>query len=196
MTSNTRNFTVLLSVLALCAIPAYWYLGQHAWSEDSLGVTLRLTARAALLIYLLIFVARPLRRLFANDLSKWLVTNRRYLGIAFAAVMIAHLYLLITLNGVQLLNFGVVVYLLILLLLITSFNQPAAALGSGRWRILHRTGLYVIGFALAQTQFTRIARGVDDPVHYVLAALVIIAVGIRVAAWMKNRSTGTAATVG
>lgn len=188
MTSNARNFTALSSVLLLSGVPTYWYLNQHGWSEDSLGVTLRLTARAALLIFMLIFVARPLRQLSVNALSRWLVTNRRLLGISFAAVMIVHLYLLITLNGVQLLNFGVIVYLLIVLMLITSFNKPTAALGPKRWKMLHKTGLYVIGIALAQTQFTRIARGADEPIHYALAVLVLIAIGIRIAAWRKSRS--------
>ncbi|MDH3440103.1 MAG: hypothetical protein OEM63_05090 [Gammaproteobacteria bacterium] len=187
MTSNTKNVTVLTSVLLLCGMPVAWYLNQHAWHEDSLNETLRLTARSALLIYLLIFIARPLRQLTANSLSRWLVANRRYLGISFAAVMIAHLYLLVTLNGVQLLNSGVLVYLLILLMLLTSFDRPTAALGPKRWKILHKTGLYVIGIALAQAQFTRIAQGVGEPVHYLLAALILIAIGIRMAAWRKQR---------
>lgn len=189
MTSNTRNVAVLASVLLICAIPIAWYIDLHGLNEDSLGVTLRLTARTALLIYLLVFIARPLRQLTANSLSRWLLTNRRYLGISFAAVMIAHLYLLVTLNGIQLLNAGVLVYLLILLMLVTSFNRPTAALGPRRWQILHKTGLYVIGIALAQAQFTRIVTGVAEPVHYILAALILVATGIRVAAWRQQRSS-------
>lgn len=193
MTSNSKNVSVLAAVLLLCGGPTFWYLQQHGWDEDSLGVTLRLTARTALLIYLFIFVARPSRQLTSSDTSQWLVSNRRYLGISFAAVMIVHLYLLVTLNGVQLLNFGVVVYAFILLLLVTSFNKPAAALGPKRWKILHTTGLYVIGIALAQTQFRRIAPGADATVHILMSALIVIAIGIRIAAWWQRRSqTATA----
>ena len=80
------------------------------------------------------------------------------------------------------------VYVFIYLMLVTSFNKPAALLGPKRWKILHKTGLYVIGIALAQAQFTRIASGVAEPVHYVLAVLVLLAIGIRITAWYKQRS--------
>ena len=189
MTSNLKNVTVFGTVLAAYSLPTWFYLQQHGWSEDSLGVTLRVSARLALLIYLVIFVARPLRDLAVNSLSKSLLRNRRLIGISFAAIMTAHLYLLITLNGFPAANAGMIVYSFIFLMLITSFNRPTAMLGPKRWRILHKTGLYVIGIALAQAQFTRILMGVGEPVHYALAALILIAIGIRLAAWHQKRQT-------
>lgn len=188
MTSNSKNITVFSIALVAFSLPAWLYLEQHAWSEDSLGVTLRISARLSLLIYLLVFITRPLRNLSVTVISSALTRNRRLLGIAFAAVMTAHLYLLITLNGLPAAYFGMIVYSFIYLMLITSFNKPTAALGPKRWKILHKTGLYVIGIALAQAQFTRIIRGVGEPVHYILAALVLIAIGIRIAAWQKRRN--------
>lgn len=129
----------------------------------------------------------PLRDLNVNAIVRNLLKNRRLIGIAFAAIMTAHLVLLIALNGLPAAFFGTVVYALIYLMLITSFNKPAAALGPGRWKILHKTGLCVIGIALAQEQFTRMLTGVGEPANYVLAALVLAAIGVRVAAWLKKR---------
>ena len=191
MTSNRKNFAVFATVFLLFSFPTIYYLGQHGWDEESLGATLRISARIALLIYLMVFIARPLRDLGINPVGQYLLKNRRLIGIAFAAIMTAHLALLIELNGLPAAYLGIIVYSFIYLMLITSFNKPAAALGPKRWKILHKTGLYVIGIALAQAQFTRIYRGVDEPVHYVLAALVLIAIGLRVAAWQKNRSAAT-----
>ena len=119
----------------------------------------------------------PLRDLNVNAIVRNLLKNRRLIGIAFAAIMTAHLVLLIALNGLPAAFFG----------MITSFNKPAAALGPGRWKILHKTGLCVIGIALAQEQFTRMLTGVGEPANYVLAALVLAAIGVRVAAWLKKR---------
>jgi len=189
MTSNQKNVTVFGIVLAAVSIPAWFYLQPNDWSEESLGVTLRISARLALLIYLLVFIARPLRGLSVNAMSTGLIRNRRLIGIAFAAVMTAHLYLLITLNGLPAALLGIVAYSFIYLMLITSFNKPTAALGPKRWKILHKTGLYVIGIGLAQAQFTRNARGVGERVHYILAALILVAIGIRIAAWRKQRAT-------
>lgn len=187
MTSSQKNVRVFTAAFLAFSLPAYLYLQQHGWDEDSLGVTLRLSARLSLLVYLLIFVARPLRDLAANALSRNLVKYRRLLGVAFAAIMTAHFILLVTLNGLPAAIGGMIVYAFIYLMLITSFNKPAAALGPKRWRLLHKTGLYVIGYALAQAQFSRILTGVGEPVHYVLAALILLAVGIRVGAWVKKR---------
>jgi len=184
-----RNLTVLLSTLLVTGLPALLYVQQAALEEESFGVVLRATARIALLIYLLIFVARPLRQLAPHGPGSLLLRNRRSLGIAFAAVMSVHLVFLIWLNGIELALAGMAVYALIYLMLITSFNGPAAALGPRRWKWLHKTGLYVIGIGLAQAQFGRIARGVGEPEHYVLALLILAAIGIRVTAWWNTRRT-------
>ena len=189
MTSNQKNFAVFGAALAAFSVPAWIYLQQHGWSDDSLGVTLRSSARIALLIYLLVFIARPLRDLSASNPSRALLKNRRFLGISFAAIMTAHLYLLITLNGPVVDHLGVVIYSFIYLMLITSFNKPTAALGPKWWKVLHKTGLYVIGIALAQAQFARILSGVGEPVHFLLAGLILIAIGLRVAAWNKKRAS-------
>jgi sulfoxide reductase heme-binding subunit YedZ len=187
MTSFGKNVTVFGIAFLLFALPTAYYLQQHGVDEGSLGVILRISARLALLIYLLVFIARPLRDLSVNPLSRNLLRNRRLIGIAFAAIMMAHLILLIARNGFPADIFGMIVYLFIVLMLITSFNKPTAALGPKRWKLLHRTGLYVIGIALAQAQFRRVLQGQDNPVHLILSALILIAIGIRVAAWIKHR---------
>jgi len=188
MTSFRTNVAVFSVAFLAFAVPAGFYLQQHGWDEESLDLTLRISARLALLIYLLIFIARPLRNLSTSSLSRSLLGNRRLIGIGFAAIMTAHLILLIARNGLPAAYLGFVVYAFIYLMLITSFNRPTAALGPKRWKILHKTGLYVIGIGLAQAQFTRIFTGVGKPVHYVLGALVLVAIGIRVAAWAKRRA--------
>ena len=92
-------------------------------------------------------------------------------------------------NGFVFPIFGAAIYALIFLLLITSFDGPTRALGTGRWRILHKTGLYAIGIALAQAHFGRILRGVGEPVHYGLAFLFIAAIAVRVLAWHQRRAS-------
>ena len=187
MTSNRRNVAVFSAAFLLYSIPTFFYLQQHGWDEASLGESLRISARLSLLIFLLIFVARPLRDLTMSPLSRTLVRNRRFLGIAFAAIMTAHLFLIFARHGFPAAYQGIVVYLFIYLMLITSFDTPTASIGPRRWKVLHKTGLYVVGIAITQGQFVRIWRGVAEPVHYFLAALILVAVAIRVAAWMKRR---------
>lgn len=51
------------------------------------------------------------------------------------------------LNGV----FGGTAYALMYLMLITSFDAPARAIGPKAWRILHKTGLYFLGLIFVAT---------------------------------------------
>jgi len=182
-----RNLAVYFGTTLLLGLAALLYVGQSAFEEDSLHAVLRATARLALLIYLLVFVARPLRQLSVSAFSKALLRNRRSLGIGFAGIMSVHLGFLLWVHWPDVVAAGMVVYALIILMLVTSFDGPTRALGPKRWKWLHKTGLYVIGIGFAQAQFGRILRGVDDPVHYVLAGLILVAIGIRVAAWLKSR---------
>ena len=171
------------------ALPAFFYVHQHSYEEGAFNHVLRLSARIAILAYLTIFIARPLRQLTGSAISKLLLTYRRQIGVAFAAIMAAHLLYLMWKNGFVFPIFGAAIYALIFLLLITSFDGPTRALGPGRWRILHKTGLYAIGIALAQAQFGRILRGVGEPVHYGLAFLFIAAFAVRVLAWHQRRAS-------
>ena len=182
-----RNLIVYFGAVLVTGIAALLYAGQTTFDEESLHVVLRVSARLALLIYLLVFVARPLRQLSTGAAGKALLRNRRSIGIAFAAVMSVHLAFLLWANWPDVAAPGMVVYALIFLMLVTSFDGPTRALGPRRWKWLHKTGLYVIGIGLAQAQFGRILSGVGRPVHYVLAALFLLAIGIRVAAWRKTR---------
>jgi DMSO/TMAO reductase YedYZ heme-binding membrane subunit len=140
----TLFFTTLLSV-GLLAITGV--------SDDNLRLVLSLTARIAFMIFLLVFVARPLRQLVRTDLTKRLLKERRAFGIAFAAVFTVHLgliaYRFATVPGLEYPLASAIVggtaYALTYAMLVTSFDGPARAIGPKAWRALHKTGLYYIG---------------------------------------------------
>ena len=82
-------------------------------------------------------------------MTAWLLRERRSFGLAFATVHLVHagllLYFADTLAGFEI-RFpndliGGGVYLLIVLMVITSFDGPARTLGTQNWRRLHKTGL-------------------------------------------------------
>ena len=188
MTTTNKNLLVFALCFAAAWLSSFVYVQQNFYGDEEFRIVLRAGARVAILIYLLVFIARPLRQLTGSDLSRSLLKHRRQLGVAFAAVMTAHLWFLLWLNGPVVPIPGMIIYAFIFLMLITSFEGPTRALGPKRWRILHKTGLYVIGLALAQAQFGRIIGGVGEPVHYVLASLFLVAIVIRVLAWRKQRT--------
>lgn len=83
--------------------------------------------------------------------------------------------------------FGSGVYLLIVLLVITSFDGPARKLGSVNWRRLHTLGFYAIGIAFVQTLPPSNAAGWLEPIRLSFAILTSAAILMRLSAFIKRR---------
>lgn len=131
-------------------------------------------------------------------MTAWLLRERRSFGLAFATVHLVHAALLIyfadTLAGFEfrfpddLIGGGV--YLLIVLMVITSFDGPARTLGTQNWRRLHKAGLYVIGITFVQTMLPATKEELSDPVRIGIVILTAAAVLIRLTAFFaKQRKT-------
>lgn len=195
MSSNSKNLAILFGVMVPSALTAYIYLQAAGFNDENLLLLLRLTARLAFFVYLVIFIARPLRQLLRNSLTLWLLKERRSLGIAFAAMHTVHLGLIFTLHDMASLLerpiigtlFGATAYALMYLMLLTSFNAPARALGPTKWRRLHKTGLYFIGFVFIATLLPE----PGEPVYIMERAWLTILTGgalvIRLTAWFASR---------
>jgi DMSO/TMAO reductase YedYZ heme-binding membrane subunit len=79
---------------------------------------------------------------------------------------------------------GGLAYLLIYLMLITSFDAPARAIGAKAWRRLHKTGLYVVGFVFVATLLPEEGQPVFTADRLWFTALTAGAVFIRMTAWL------------
>ena len=199
LTSNQRNSVTLTAAFFGSALIAAIFLYYGGSSDDSIRVALRVSARCAFLFFLLAFVARPLQQLYSTRVTRALLEHRRQFGIAFAGVHCAHLMLIIYRAqqipdfNVELgrSHFGVIVYLLILFMLITSFDAPARALGPRNWKILHTTGVYAIGFALTQTLLPNSRAEASQPDYILFTLLIVSAVALRLVAFIRQRSAVT-----
>jgi DMSO/TMAO reductase YedYZ heme-binding membrane subunit len=194
-TKSVKTLSLYLAAVCVTGLPAVWYVLQHAADDAAFGLVLRQTARSALYIYLLIFVLRPLQQLRPSGIGRSLLRNRRYIGVAFAGIMTAHLVLILwyrvfvvgePIPPLSLLGGGGA-YLLLLLMLITSFDGPARAIGPLNWRRLHKTGLYWIGVIFANTMIPDVISEPGNPFYLATALLMLIAIGIRVLAFARRR---------
>lgn len=195
MTSNRKNLAVLLGVtLPTVTLLALW-LNAAGASDDNLNIVLRLTARLSFMIYLVIFVARPLRQLIITGTTRWLLRERRSLGIAFATMHSIHLGLIAyRYNTIPDIDFqasgsvpGMLAYTFIYLMLITSFDAPTRALGPKLWRLLHKTGLYFIGLIFVATLLPE----EGEPIYTFERAWFVVLTGaaafVRLTAWFAGR---------
>ncbi len=155
---------------------------------------IRITARTSAVLFLLAFTAAPAYRLWPNAFTKWVRTNRRYLGVGFAGSHLVHAAFIVAtvmlsserfIAGVERTPHAVyaldtIAYGFIVAMTITSFDRVAKQMRYATWRRLHVTGNYVIWLTFFVSYWRR---GITYPLFYgpflliVLAALVIRAVG-------------------
>ncbi len=130
-------------------------LSIEGTGDTGVRAALRATAATSLGLFLAAFAASSLNALLKNRATKWLLRNRRYIGLAFATSHFVHLGLIAAratghtetfwaTRTVASLIPGATAYLFITAMTITSFDGPTRALGRRNWKILHKTGSYVI----------------------------------------------------
>jgi DMSO/TMAO reductase YedYZ heme-binding membrane subunit len=173
-------------------------LGVVGSDEEGVRTLVRFTARAAAAIFSLVFATSSLRRLWPNAATRWLLVNRRYLGVAFAVAHGLHLGTLVLLSmtlgpifleqtpALTLIGGGAV-SALIAAMALTSSDRAQAVLGR-RWRWLHRAGsygawsIYLVDYAIGFTSLS---------IHTLFGVLMVGAMGLRLAAWQRSRVTAT-----
>jgi len=182
-----KNLTVFVLAALIMGGPILAYLMLVSSDDEHMRQLLRFSAWTAVLIYLVVFIARPLNQLIGSPFSRTLLRNRRYVGIALAAVMTVHLFLLLIVNE-QAFNIpGGIIYVLLFLMLFTSFDGAPAKIGTRNWRVLHKTGLYGLGFAYSLAIGSAFLETPLDPVYLTLTILMLAALAIRLAAFWKAR---------
>ncbi len=179
-------------------------LAVLGWNEEGVRTVVRASARASLTLFLLAFSASGLRRLWRTQASAWLLRNRRYLGVSFAVSHALHLMSLIVLGSLFPDRFyrdlnpvvpvaGSIAYLFVAAMAATSFDRSAAWLGPRRWKLLHKTGGYVI---LAVFAFNFVEMALADPFYLPFALAIVAVLGLRVAGRLRPPRPAQAAAGG
>lgn len=161
------------------------------------------TVRYALPLFILAFTASSLATLWPSQLTRWLMRNRRYIGLGFAFGMAWHFsfvtYSIFSfgLSASGLTHRGLALDLIgltfLLLMTLTSFRWCARRISSANWRRLHKTGVYVIWFVATYIYLNSLRNGAD--VFRVAAVSVLIAAWmLRVIAWLNARVRGAIPT--
>jgi len=170
-------------------------LGGEGTQETRFAALTAGTARLAFPIFAVAFTASALRMLVPSATTRWLVRNRRHLGLAFAFVHFIHLGALSALNAerdtvpdtVTLVGGGLA-YFFVLAMALTS-SDAAQRLLRGNWRRLHVIGGWWIWVVFTQSYAGRVIGGAEPWNVYVLLTAVAFAVPVlRVVAWRRRRS--------
>lgn len=176
-------------------------LGVHGTGEDGMRALLRATARTSLALFLLAYLASTLRALVDRPFTRWLIRNRRYVGVSFAVSHLVHGIAIVGLSRATAtppepgtLVAGGLAYGLLAAMTATSFDRSAGWLGPRAWSRLHRTGIHYLWFVFAFTFAGTLSQA--QGAHAVWAALssaaLVGALALRVVAWLRRRSRASA----
>ena len=171
-----------------------------AGSGDAAAITLaiRLTARSSLLIFCLAYSASALHHLLPHLATRWLLRNRRQLGLAFAASHAVHGVAIIAYAALHPQHFaqhvavrpplpGLIAYGLIVAMALTSSNRAQSFLGMRAWKILHGVGGLYIWVAFSAACWTRVAQ---QPLYLIPLALLVAVMLLRFLSWVSRRREG------
>ena len=189
----------MIAGLTYVAIVIGYLLIGVATPEAAVNM-IRLSVQLASPWVFLAFVATPMTQLFPGNLSKWLLRNRRYLGLSFAAgfcwqaVFIGVLLALHNAyyweelhNDVDLL-LRMASYVFLFALTITSFFPVRRKMRPEHWRWLHLIGIWYFWAAswvsYAGQALSSEVRAIDA-VYALLGLFVLI---LRIAASLKTRA--------
>lgn len=159
-------------------------VASAASGEEAAHRLLRATALTSVLLFSAAFSASSLRRLWPTPASRWMLENRRYLGVSFAVSHGVHLSAILWLATFAGDRFevdqttvvaGTLGFVFVAAMAATSFDRTAAWLGPRRWKILHTAGGYYLWFVFLATYLPNTARSawLIGPVVLLLAVLAL-----------------------
>jgi DMSO/TMAO reductase YedYZ heme-binding membrane subunit len=184
-------------LLAGGAMAAGWLAG--AGTTEGALLAARWTARAALPLFLVAYLASSLRTLWPGPLTNALVRRRRQWGLAFALAHFIH-FTALALNiwvfgpsrDAETLVGGGLAYGFIGLMALTSNDAAVRAMGVW-WRRLHRVGIHYVWLIFTISYASRIVNP-DASYHlmgWVGTPVMLGALALRVMAWRKRRGVRT-----
>ncbi|SDR07460.1 hypothetical protein SAMN05444161_1551 [Rhizobiales bacterium GAS191] len=184
------------AISAAIALGTLLFAALDHFDTAGLRMSIRFTARTSVILFLLAFSASSLRRLWPGGATQWLLRNRRYLGLSFAASHAMHAIAIIAFavtapvafheaTSPVTFIFGGIGYVFIAALTATSFDRTAAAIGPRAWKILHRTAVF---YLWAQFTVSFIKHIDGTPIYWVFLGLLTLAMALRIAATLRPRS--------
>lgn len=163
--------------------------------EDGVHAIIRYTARTSLSLFGAAFVASSVRQLWPTPVTRWLLVNRRYLGVSFAVSHGVHLTAIIVLARISsafradvsmiTVVFGGFGFVVAALLAATSSNRAVAWMGARRWRIVHKFGVYYLWFIFLVTY---LPAAIQRPSYSVFVLVLFTMIGIRLLAAARARA--------
>jgi hypothetical protein len=170
-------------------------------SAEGVSSMIQLSVRCAVPWLFLAFAASSMQVVFPGPFSRWLLRNRKFVGLCFAAAMAWQLTFILWLVGIHTEYYvndvyvlsdvleGVVGYALLIAMVLTSFKFGRSLLSPRQWRLLHTSGIYWL-WVYAWSVYWFNLFYYESPaifIDYVYYWGGLLAWSLRMLAWTKKR---------
>ena len=161
-------------------------LGVHGAGEEGIRAVIRLTARTSFVLFTAAFAASALARRWPGRTTRWLLANRRQVGVSFAVSHAVHLLAILALARLQpvftdaSILIAVLGYVAIAAMTATSFDRTAAWLGPRQWRRLHLTAGYYIWAVFLASYLPRTI--LESPAYAPFVVVLLVVLALRLTA--------------
>jgi len=182
-------------------------MGSELSSGPAVSSMIQLSVRCAVPLLYVVFAASSVQVLFPGTLGLWLSRNRKYAGLCFAAAMAWQgffiLWMVIVYSDYYIKEVyvlrdaieGVVGYLFLAAMTVTSFMPVRKRMKPANWKLLHKSGIYFLwAYAFSVYWWNLFYYGNPVLLDYVYYWGGFLAWGLRAGAWSKQRLKRAAKT--
>jgi len=175
-------------------------MGTELNSGPAVSSMIQRSVRCAVPLFYVAFAASSVQVLFPGPFGLWISRNRKYLGLCFAAAMAWQgLFILwmVTLYGDYYVNEvyvlrdaieGVVGYLFLFAMTVTSFMPVRKRMKPKNWKLLHKSGIYFLwAYAFSVYWWNLFYYGNPVLLDYIYYWGGFLAWALRAGAWSKKR---------
>jgi hypothetical protein len=194
-----RLFWLISGPMSLVMVIAMLQVTE--WNGPAVSSMIQLSVRWAVPWLFAAFAASSLLVLFPSAFTRWMMRNRKFLGLNFAAAMAWQGFFILWLTTVHRDYYlkevyvlrdaieGTMGYLLLAAMTVTSFKFGRSLISARAWRWLHKFGIYFL-WAYAYTTYWWSVFYYPEPVwlDHVFYWTAFAAFALRVAAWLKKKS--------
>ena len=195
---NWNLFWVITAPISVAMVVAM--MRTDMASATGVSSMIQASVRCAVPLLYVAFAASSIQILYPGAPGRWLLSNRSYIGLAFAAAMAWQLLFIVWLTTIHREYYvaevyvlrdaieGVIGYLFLIAMTITSFKMFRKLLRPKHWTLLHKSGIYFLwAYAYSVYWWTLYYYGNPVWLDYLYYWAGFLACALRSAAWRKQR---------
>lgn len=188
------NLTKILSLFLFGNVVITLYV-LDINDKETISVLIRSTAKFSFVLFMVAFSASSLYYFWKNRFTKWMLANRRYIGVSFAVSHYLHLFALLLMTFFISFNVfedrglfptiaGGIAYAFITVMTITSFDRTRNLLSLKNWKRVHTIGSYLLWIIFAKSYLPNI---LSNPITTLFSVILIVVLLLRILKLVKNK---------